>query len=448
MDILQRGISINDKYLNPLQHHVYQPLKGFREFTDEAMASRNRVIEILKGVPQRFGFREIDIPSIEPLEIFKLKSGDEIVQQTFSFVDKGGREVTLIPETTPTVARLVASASKARQMPIKWYSFTKLWRYEEPQSGRFREFYQLNVDTFGSPDVRADAELIAVAAGILKALGLSPDVRIHISDRRLIDGYLDHVKAQDKRAVMRILDKRDKISSDEMKEMLSSTGLSRDVVETLCSLISIKGGIDDRLPEVESILGQSDATRRMSALSEMIEWYEVPEVCELDLGIVRGLDYYTSFIMEAHDIRGEYRALFGGGRYDELVSLFGGPSTPAVGFAIGDAILEILMRRAGTWDQGPLRTDCMVAVTDDSMYMHAVRLASRLREKGMIVETDLMRKKLARQLSYASAINARWVIIVGPREWSEKKVTLRNMKTGEQRSLTIDEAIDNVLKDT
>ena len=423
---------------------MFQPLKGFREFTDEDMASRAKVIDSLKRVPASYGFREIDIPSVEPLEMFRLKSGDEIVNQTFSFTDKGGREVTLIPETTPTVSRLVAGAAKARQMPIKWYSFTKLWRYEEPQAGRLREFCQLNVDTFGSGDVRADAEMVAVAASILKALGLGSDAKICISDRRLIDGYLASAGIKDALPVKRVLDKRDKLSQSDFKDMLYSAGVGSDACDALGSLMGIKGAIGERLPEVESVLGKGEATERMRTLGEMVDWYGISKVVSLDLGIMRGFDYYTSFVMEAHDARGEYRALFGGGRYDGLVSLFGGPSIPAVGFAVGDAILEILMKRAGSWPGEAMRTDCVVAVADDSMYPHAVGIASKLRERGIIVELDVMGKRLAKQLAYANALRARWTLIVGPKEWAEGKVAIRDMKSGEQRTASVAEALELV----
>jgi histidyl-tRNA synthetase len=423
---------------------VFQPLKGFRDFTDEEMASRAKVIEMLKRVPLTFGFREIDMPSLEPLEMYKIKSGDEVVAQTFSFRDKSGKEVTLIPETTPTVARLVASVAKGRQMPVKWFSFGKLWRYEEPQAGRLREFCQLNIDTFGSSDVRADAEMVAVAAAVLRELGLETDVKICISDRRLIDGYLDSVGVKEKQSITRIIDKRDKVSGSEMRGMLCSAGLKTDVCDTLESLANIKGRIDERLPEIESMLGKGDATQRLRALGEMIDWYEVSKVCALDLGIMRGFDYYTSFVMEAHDARGEYRALFGGGRYDGLVSLFGGPSIPAVGFAMGDAILEILMRRAGSWPKEAMRTDCVVAIVDDSMFPDAVKFATMLRAKGLIVETDVMGKKLTKQLDYANTLKARWAVIVGPKERESGKVVLRDMKSGEQTTMKVDEAVKQI----
>jgi histidyl-tRNA synthetase len=268
---------------------------------------------------------------------------------------------------------------------------------------------------------------------------------------------------KEKQPITRIIDKRDKISANEMRDMLFSAGLDAEKCDDLEWLINRKGRIDDCLSEIESMIGasaakahpqagrmiriglralwRSDATQRLRALGEMIDWYGISKVVSLDLGIMRGFDYYTSFVMEAHDARGEYRALFGGGRYDGLVSLFGGPSIPAVGFAVGDAILEMLMKRAGSWPKEAMRTDCMVAVADDSMYPHAVGLASKLRERGIIVELDVMGKKLAKQLAYANALRARWTLIVGPKEWAEGKVAIRDMKSGEQRTASVTEAL-------
>lgn len=416
-----------------------RPLKGFREFPPEVMAARRRVVDVLTSVPARFGYREIDVPSVEPLEIFRLKSGDEVVDQTFSFRDKGGREVTLIPETTPSVARAVASASRSSPLPLRWYSFTRLWRYEDPQAGRTREFFQLNVDAFGTGDVKADAEILAVAAGILRALGLEGDVRIHISDRRLLDGVLAPAGVGDVPAVCRVLDKMDKAGWDPVREMLISMGLDDELCETLRTLTGFVGDLRDRISDVESVIGESDATRRLRILGEMLEWYSVEGLCRLDPGVVRGLDYYTSLVFEGHDTRREMRALFGGGRYDSLVSLLGGPDIPAVGFAMGDVVLERLMRRAGTWPGERVGTDCVVAVADGSAYALAVRFASRLREMGLVSELDIMSRSLAKQMRYADRMNARWTVILGRTSVEEGRATLRDMRSGEQVDLPLDE---------
>ena len=416
-----------------------QKLKGFREFYPEVMAARRKVFDTMHRVARSFGFHEIDTPSLEPLELFRIKSGEEIVQQTFSFVDKGGREVTLIPELTPSVARMVANR-KDLPRPVKWYSIGKMWRYEEPQSGRLREFYQFNADIFGSPKPEADAEVIALAMKILDSLDLGGKYIMRVSDRILMEEILRGIGVEgDLWEVLRVIDKKEKVDEEKFREMLSGVGLVDKQIDDLLSILDVRGRCD----ELSDVLGKYPQYQRLSRIFELVEAYNVKGEIILDLSIVRGLAYYSSTVFEAHDAKRELRAILGGGRYDGVVELFGGEHTPAVGFAIGDAVLEILMKREGVWPEEKISVDYYIAVIGDSARKTGIKIANSLREKGFRVDLDVMGRSLSKQMKYAARINARKVIIVGEDEVKKGAVIIRDMASGEQEEKRIKEIVES-----
>ncbi len=416
-----------------------QKLKGFREFYPEIMVPRRYVFDTMHRVARSFGFHEIDTPSLEPLELFRIKSGEEIVQQTFSFVDKGGREVTLIPELTPSVARMVANR-KDLPRPVKWYSIGKMWRYEEPQSGRLREFYQFNADIFGSPKPEADAEVIALAMKILDSLNLGGKYIMRVSDRILMEEILRGIGVEgDLWEVLRVIDKKEKVDEEKFREMLSGVGLVDKQIDDLLSILDVRGRCD----ELSDVLGKYPQYQRLSRIFELVEAYNVKGEIILDLSIVRGLAYYSSTVFEAHDAKRELRAILGGGRYDGVVELFGGEHTPAVGFAIGDAVLEILMKREGVWPEEKISVDYYIAVIGDSARKTAIKIANSLREKGFRVDLDVMGRSLSKQMKYAAKINARKVIIVGEDEVKKGAVIIRDMASGEQEEKRIEEFVES-----
>ncbi|MEM2900613.1 MAG: histidine--tRNA ligase [Thermoplasmata archaeon] len=420
------------------------PLRGFREFYPEQMKARREVFDKLLSVVRAFGFRETDAPSLESLDIFKLKSGEGIVAETFSFVDKGGREVTLIPELTPAVARMV-SQQKNLVKPIKWYSFPKLWRYEEPQSGRLREFYQLNIDILGVPGVIADAECIAVAVRMLQALGLRDEFVIRISDRRLLQGILTYFGVKNIEEAYRAIDKKDKIPHEDFLKMLKSSGLDNEKLEKVVDILAIKGPFVSKVAELSKIIPASETLVSvidwLKELASYLERYGVEKSCILDLSIVRGIAYYTGTVFECYDTKGELRAMFGGGRYDNLVELFGGEPTPAVGFAMGDAVLELLLRRANLWPEEKLYTDYFVAYTDKKFLDLAIKITNELRKKGYITEYDLLARSFAKQMKYANRLGSKIAIILGEDEVSKGKVVKRDMDSGKQELVDISEFV-------
>ena len=404
-------------------------LKGFRDMYPEYMRARRIVFDKICSVARSFGFHEVDTPSVELLNLFRIKSGEEIVKQTFSFVDKGGREITLIPELTPSVARMIA-ARKDLTKPVKWFSFPKMWRYEEPQSGRLREFYQFNADIFGVKDITADAEIMALAMEILDSLGLKNKYVIKFSDRILMENILRSMGVENIEYAFRIIDKKDKISSEQFYQEMQKV-MSDDNIDDILSILKIKGDIDTVLSKLEHFK-RSDT---LSALQDLLRAYEKTAV--FDLSIVRGLAYYTGIVFEAHDYKGELRAVLGGGRYDKVVELFGAQPTPAVGFGMGDAVLELLMRREGVWPEERIDVDYFVAIIP-GFRKEAIKVAMFLRKKGYRVDIELGERSIGKQMKYANKINARYAIIVGE-EIKRGEVVLKNMESGEQRIVKVED---------
>ncbi len=422
----------------------FESMKGFRDFLPEEMAARREVFRRIERVVRRFGFREIDLPSLEEMKLFEVKSGEELVDQTYSFEDKGGRKVTLIPEQTPSRARLLAS-EKSLNQPVKWYSTSKRWRYEQTQRGRLREFYQTDVDIFGADSVESEAEILAVVVEIIDELEVSESVDVLVNDRKLLEEVLENKGIEDKRTVMETIDDREKMSKEEFFGELVDIGLGKDEAKKVEEIVSIKGKFGDKVREVEETVSEKNETLvRMKQLEEILESYGIADRVKLDMSIVRGLDYYTGLVFEVFDKGGELRAICGGGRYDELVELFGGQSIPAVGFAIGDVVIEELMRREGVWPEERLRTDVYVLPVSKDVRNRALDITKKLRDEGLVVETDLKDRNVSAQLNYANYIGAERVIIVGERDLKQGKITVKEMESGDEKLISLDEVVEKV----
>jgi histidyl-tRNA synthetase len=417
---------------------MYDSVKGFRDFYPEEMGARRWAIDTIEGVAQRYGFREIGTPALEPTEMYTDKSGEEIVEELYSFEDKGGREVALTPELTPSVARMVVARQQELSKPIKWVSTRPFWRYEQVQQGRFREFYQTNVDIFGSAEPDADAEILAVAVDMLTDLGLTAeDFEIRVSHRDILSGLLDTFDADvDSRDAIRAVDKRAKLERDEYLDLLYQAGLSYDQAESFDALLET--GEDDLETLAERSEDVAAATENLRAVLDAAADFGVRDHLTLSLSTARGLDYYTGVVFECFDATGEVsRSVFGGGRYDDLIEGFGGQPTPAVGFAPGHATLQLLCERAGVWPEEALSTDYYVLQVGDTRPT-AARIARDLREKGHVVETDVADRSFGAQMGYADGINAETVVIVGEQDLANDEVTIKEMDEGEQVSVPVD----------
>ena len=418
---------------------MYDRLKGFRDFYPDEMTARREVIDTVEAAAARYGFREIGTPTLEATELYTDKSGDEIVDQLYNFTDQGGREVTLTPELTPTVARMVVAKSQALSKPIKWRSTRPFWRYEQVQQGRFREFYQTNVDIFGSSEPEADAEVLAFAADALTDLGLTDeDFEFRVSHRDILGGLLEAFDAEvDTEAAIRAVDKSDKIDDEEYYALLTDAGLQYHQAERFDDLLQTDD-LDDLVDFAETDRVEA-AVSNLEAVLEAVEDFGAHEFCEVSLETARGLDYYTGVVFECFDSTGEVsRSVFGGGRYDDLIESFGGQPTPAVGVAPGHATLQLLCERAGVWPEEAPSTDYYVLSVGDTRAV-AAAVARELRELGHVVESDISDRSFGAQMSYADSINAETVVVVGERDLENGEVTIKDMATGDQTTAPVDE---------
>jgi len=409
-----------------------QSLKGTRDFYPIEMAVRNWLYENIRKVSESFGYQEWEGPFLESIELYAAKSGEELVkEQSFVFPDRGGDLITLRPELTPTLARMVAQRQKQLVYPLRWWTWGPCWRYERPQKGRAREFFQWNVDLIGVDTPEADAEAVAMAAGFLKAVGLTPDqVMILVNNRRLMEEELQalDVRPEKRSEVFRIIDRRDKLSSAQWIELALFSGLSQVQVDGLVALLSN-----------QELWRKSE---RLVAFFAALEAMGMNEYVRFAPHIIRGLDYYTGIVFESWDRDGEFRAVLGGGRYDNLVSDVGGDPIPAVGFAMGDLVATLLLQKFGcippSLGQSP--AEVLVTVFDQSSFATSLSIASDLRRAGLKVALYPEATKLSRQFKYGDRMGIRLAVIQGPDERQDGQVSVKNLATGEQISLPASQA--------
>ncbi|HEX4469372.1 MAG TPA: histidine--tRNA ligase [Gemmatimonadaceae bacterium] len=390
-------------------------LPGFRDFYPAEFAQRAYIARIWREIARRYAFVEYDGPPLEALELYTKKSGDEIVGQLYNFTDKGERAVALRPEMTPTLARMVAAKANALRKPVRWFSLPQLFRYERQQKGRLREHFQLNVDIIGEKDVTADAELLAVAIDIMREFGLSPnDVRARISDRRLLRALLEQLGVGEEKLpdVFGVIDKIERQPRDVSADKLAALGMSKESQEALFHLM--EGVTLDALRA-----GYGDTPAVADRVSELERYYSyledlgVADWVQLDLSIVRGLAYYTGIVFELFDAQGEFRAICGGGRYDNLLKSLGDVDLPALGFGMGDVVLGELLRARGLSDAPIGEPDFWVAAAENGDLRDVMRVATALRRVGASVEYALRTQSLSKQRKAAFSAGATYFVTVG-----------------------------------
>src|SRR5918995_842509 len=414
-----------------------QALPGFRDFYPADLALRDHIFRTWRQVAARYGFEEYDGPPLEPLELYTAKSGEEIVGQLYSFTDKGGREVALRPEMTPTLARMVAARANGLKKPIRWFSIPQLFRYERQQRGRLREHFQLNCDLIGESAHLADAEIVALAIDAVRAFGLGPeDVRVRLSDRRLLTAVLEGLGVSEAQVpvVYQVFDKIRRTPREISVTRLADAGVPGATIERLLELVGAKTWSDLRGlgTGLDGALAQGDPLRRtIEALSSM----GFAEYVDLDLSIVRGLAYYTGTVFELFDARGELRAICGGGRYDNLLQALGGVDLPALGFGMGDVVLGELLRERGLAPEaGPSIDVFLAAITQDDL-PHVLGLARELRDAGLRVEYALAPQAVGRQLKLADARGARLAVVVGPDDRARGEVMVKDLREKTQEAV-------------
>ena len=386
-------------------------LPGFRDFYPEQFAERAFIMKVWREVARRYAFVEYDGPPLEPLELYTKKSGEEIVGQLYNFTDKGGREVSLRPEMTPTLARMVGAKANALRKPVRWFSVPQLFRYERQQRGRLREHFQLNVDIIGEADVTADAELVSVAIDIMRECGLNADdVRVRVSDRRLLRALLMHIGVGEGQLpdVFAVVDKLERQPKEVSREKLMGAGVEDKAIDALFDIMRATS-----LSELRDRFGSSaDVAARLDDFERYFEYLGrlgVREWVTLDLTIVRGLAYYTGIVFELFDARGELRAICGGGRYDNLLKALGGADLPALGFGMGDVVLAELLRERAL-RAVVAQPDFWVAGEEDDAIGDVMTVATLLRRLGASVEYALRAQTLGKQRKAAFSAGAAYFV--------------------------------------
>ncbi len=418
----------------------FKAVKGTRDFYPDQMALRNYLTETWRKVSLRNGFVEFDGPVLEYLDLFNVKSGQEIASQLFSFTDRGGRALAMRPEITPTLARMVDARINSLPRPIKWFSVPRLFRAENPQKGRLREFFQWNIDIIGSDDVLADAECIFTAVDCLREMKLTADdVTVRIGSRPLTVAALRRAGVNDStmESALAALDKRPKVSPDAFAEMAVAAGIPADSLGELCAFQDA-----ENLSAVTASLGGADEVNEEIGKLESLMGYlgsmGVGDYCRLDFNIVRGLAYYTGIVYEIFDAAGSLRAVAGGGRYDNLLNLFGGPEVGATGFGMGDAVLEILLAEKGKLPDLAGGLDCFVIDGEAGLLDKVLEVVGRLRQGGIAADFSAKRQVLGKQLKEANRRNARYAVIL-----RADTVSVKNLATGEQTDVPIGEFLEN-----
>ena len=416
---------------------IITPVKGTRDFYPEQMAIRNWLYSTVRRVSESFGYQEWDAPFLETLDLYAAKSGEELVKkQSYVFTDRGGDEITLRPELTPSLARMVAARQNELAFPLRWWSFGPFWRYERPGRGRSREFFQWNIDLLGVNTPEADAELIAIAAAFLKTVGLTPaQAHISVNNRRFMDYEFDllGIPSEKKGEVSGLVDRRDKMEAAAWETNAREIGLTSKQLP----------GLIDLLADTER-WQKSDELVRLFAATEALG---VRDYVKFDPNIVRGLLFYTGTVFEAFDVSGSVRrSILGGGRYDKLMEDVGGDPLSAVGFAMGDVVIGIILQDLGLLPAQPLSpASILVTVFSPELLPVSLRLAASLRAQGISVTCYPEVAKLPKQFKFADRMGMRVVLVIGPDEAAAGQVTLKNLADGTQQTIPAS-AVGSLLK--
>jgi histidyl-tRNA synthetase len=415
-----------------------QPYKGARDFYPEDKRLQKYMFKKLRDVVESYGYQEYDAPILELLEIYAAKTGEEIVnEQLYSFEDKGGRKVAIRPEMTPSVSRMVAGRRQELAYPLRWYSIPNLWRYERPQAGRLREHWQLNVDLFGVDGLQADHEIILVADSILRRFGAAPDsYMIRVNSRKLVDQFLNHYMKLSDRAIYetsKLIDRWHKIDRNEFHKQAQAILKDEKLYKQLISLMESRD-LESLPPEVSEHQSAKDLKKLMAMLKE-----SGVSSAAFDFSVIRGMDYYGGIVFEVFDNNPENtRSMFGGGRYDGLVGLFGVDPVPTVGFGMGDVTLQNFLKYHKLLPDLRTESDAVAIIVGD-VYSQAQDSLAKLRAKGANIAVDSSGRKLDAQLRSAVKSGVRYAVFIGEKELSSNEFTLRDLEKGEEKKLSLEQ---------
>ena len=422
------------------------PYKGVRDFYPDQMSEQNFILNTMRKVAESFGYEEYSASLLEPSELYKAKSGEEIVnEQMYSFTDRGGREVTLRPEMTPSLARMVAAKRREISLPLRWFSIPNVFRYENPQRGRTREHWQLNVDIFGVPGIEAEVEVISVARGILRSYGARDEMfEIRINNRALQNVLLSSyaLSETDRKNVMKILDRKDKISHQEFEE--KTNAILKSNASEFRKLTEARD-IDEFLALAPEAVRQSHGASEIKELMKVLKGGGITAVFSPCL--TRGFDYYTRTVFEIFDAgENNKRALFGGGRYDDLLDIFGAEKLTAFGFGVGDVTMRDFLETYGLLPKNQSSTHLYICVVPDTAFSEVNRASELLRQKGVNVAVDFSNKKIGDQIKTAVKKNIPFAMVMGGDEISSGRFKLKRLDSGLEEQLRLEDIPAAILK--
>ena len=412
-----------------------QPVKGTRDFFPDEMRLRNWLFEVWRNVSEQAGFEEYDTCVLEHEELYVRKTGDEISKQLYSFEDKGGRRLSLRPEMTPSLARLVLQQEKSLSFPIKWFSMPQCFRYERMTKGRRREHFQWNADIIGQHEVVAEAEILMLLISACESMGLSTnDFRVFINDRRILNAILSQINVPQvlHSEVMVIMDKRDKIPPEALSKMLEDMRMTTKQVGQLNEYLS-----KSDLEELRENLKNTEGIEELQHLMKLMETAGYKNYLQFDISIVRGLSYYTGAVFEVNSPEKQHRAICGGGRYDSLLSTYGGETVPAVGFGFGDVVVLDVLKELERFPELPRKLDYTIIPFANEQIGTALKIAAELRLQGSTVDCNFSMKKMKKMMQQAHESGAAKAILLFPDELSDDKVVIRDMQLHEQKPVRI-----------
>lgn len=412
----------------------YKAPKGMEDMYAEDKAVQQKIFQVFNDVATRYGYNEVDSPAMESFKLLSAKSGEEIKEQIFMIEKRGAESLGLRFDLTVPITRLFVTKQREMVKPVKWFSVNKMWRYEAPQKGRLREFNQLSVELFGSARPEADAELLNMIIDIMTGLGLTDkDFYIKINNRKLLEGILlTIIKKNQLDAVTRVIDKWKKLTDNEFEQELLDLGLDNFKVERIRHAIQFNGKPSKVIKEIRQHFAEiPEETKKGIDEMENICKLVSEKFIVLDLSVARGLAYYTGTVFEVFDRKEKFRSMAGGGRYDNMVELFGGESCPATGFAIGEAVTKLVLKELNKLPEPGIEPDYFISIVSQDVMPEAMKLAKKLRKKYK-VDIDLMGRKVKKQFEYAKSIGAKKIIVLGPDEIKAKEYKVRNMTTGKE----------------
>ncbi len=412
---------------------IVNPVKGTRDFYPRDKSINTWLYQNIREVSESFGYQEFDGPFLESIDLYAAKSGEELVkEQSFVFPDKSGNLIALRPELTPSLVRMIAQQQQQLYYPLRWWSFGPFWRYESPQKGRGREFFQWNADLIGVNSPEADAEMAALMSEFFKKIGLSPDqVKVFVNNRRLIEGELLKldISPEKQGKVFRLIDRKDKLSDKDWSAYALEIGLETKQFDGIKKLLSSENMWKE----------STELVQFFSAVDAL----GVKDYVEYSPRIIRGLDYYTGTVFEALAISTDVRrSISGGGRYDNLLADVGGDSLPGVGFAMGDMVINVILEELGLFpeNRGSSPAKVMVTVFDAESQMASYQFSAELRKTGLNVYSYPTPDKLGKQFRHADRIGAKIAVILGPDEISNQQVAIKDLQTREQITVSQAEA--------